>query len=275
VVLSFCHTLLMHFTTYYMRLIYNFALNHLNRSLKVMYKMSRAKKTVTSIPDVVEPVEEVKKSKKVEPVEEVKKSKKVEPVEEVKKSKKVDEVKKSKKMEPVEVKSDEKVLVSPVNEAVEPSPNASSDDTFTGEFSQILVQVQCLSQQLCALKGALRCLEKKAVREFKAANKANKHKRSKGNRKPSGFVKPTQISDELADFLAKSKGSEMARTEVTKEINAYIRANKLQDPVNGRKIIPDSKLSTLLNMKKDDELTYFNLQRYMSPHFAKSSSVKV
>ena len=62
----------------------------------------------------------------------------------------------------------------------------------------------------------------------------------------------------------------MARTEVTREINAYIREHKLQDKDNGRKINPDAKLLKLLKLKKGDELTYFNLQKYMSPHFAKA-----
>jgi chromatin remodeling complex protein RSC6 len=62
----------------------------------------------------------------------------------------------------------------------------------------------------------------------------------------------------------------MARTEVSKEINAYIRANKLQDKDNGRKIIPDAKLSTLLKTQPSDELTYFNLQRFMKHHFIKA-----
>jgi len=88
---------------------------------------------------------------------------------------------------------------------------------------------------------------------------------------PSGFVKPTRISDELASFLEKPSGSEMARTEVTRDINKYIRTNNLQDKENGRKIIPDSKLATLLKLNETDELTYFNLQRYMSPHFAKAT----
>jgi upstream activation factor subunit UAF30 len=83
-------------------------------------------------------------------------------------------------------------------------------------------------------------------------------------------VKPTKISDELATFLEKPSGSEMARTEVTRDINKYIRANNLQDANNGRKINPDTKLATLLKLSKTDELTYFNLQRYMSPHFAKA-----
>jgi upstream activation factor subunit UAF30 len=97
-----------------------------------------------------------------------------------------------------------------------------------------------------------------------------KKKRKNGNRAPSGFVKPTRISDELATFLGVDKGVEMARTDVTKEITAYIRAHSLQDKDNGRQINPDAKLKKLLALGGDDVLTYFNLQKFMSPHFAKS-----
>ncbi len=131
-------------------------------------------------------------------------------------------------------------------------------------------------QQISSLMGELRTeyrnLEKKMNREIKAANKANqKRKRKLGNRQPSGFVKPTPISSELASFLSKPAGTEMARTEVTREINSYIRTHNLQDKTNGRKINPDQKLTKLLRIPKGDELTYFNLQRYMSPHFQKAS----
>uniref|UniRef100_A0A6C0HRW9 SWIB domain-containing protein n=1 Tax=viral metagenome TaxID=1070528 RepID=A0A6C0HRW9_9ZZZZ len=87
------------------------------------------------------------------------------------------------------------------------------------------------------------------------------------NRQPSGFVKPTRISEELADFLEKPHGSEMARTQVTREINTYIRAHSL---ATGRNINPDAKLLALLKIPSNVELTYFNLQRYMSPHFYKN-----
>jgi len=97
-------------------------------------------------------------------------------------------------------------------------------------------------------------------------------KRKSVNRAPSGFVKPTRISDELASFLKKPSGSEMARTEVTHDINKYIRTNNLQDKENGRKINFDTKLATLFKLNESDELTYFNLQRYMSPHFLKKES---
>jgi len=122
-----------------------------------------------------------------------------------------------------------------------------------------------------ALKKELNMLIKKNGREFKSAKKASKNKKKSGNRSPSGFIKPTLVSDELASFLGKATGTEMARTEVTKEINAYIRSNSLQDPTNGRHIIPDAALAKLLKLNKSDELTYFNLQKYMSPHFPKSA----
>ena len=125
---------------------------------------------------------------------------------------------------------------------------------------------------ISSLKVEYRTLEKKWTRELKTAQKqSSKRKRKAGNRAPSGFVKPTRISDELASFLGKEKGTQMARTEVTREINTYIRAHKLQDKDNGRKINPDSKLASLLKLNKTDELTYFNLQKYMSPHFAKAT----
>jgi upstream activation factor subunit UAF30 len=137
---------------------------------------------------------------------------------------------------------------------------------------EFLAKLQQLGVLISSLKAEYRTLEKKWTRELKTAQKqSSKRKRKAGNRAPSGFVKPTRISDELAKFLEKPSGSEMARTEVTRDINKYIRTNNLQDKENGRKINPDSKLATLLKLKKTDELTYFNLQRYMSPHFAKAS----
>jgi len=139
------------------------------------------------------------------------------------------------------------------------------------QSDEFLCKLQQIGVLISSLKTEYRALEKSWNRELKTAQKqSSKRKRKSGNRSPSGFVKPTKISDELASFLNKEKGSEMARTEVTREINAYIRENKLQAKENGRKIIPDAKLASLLKLKKTDELTYFNLQKYMSPHFEKA-----
>ena len=143
----------------------------------------------------------------------------------------------------------------------------SSVSTRINEFSAKLQQMASL---FASIKGDFKNLEKTISRELKNAQKSSKRSKSSGNRQPSGFVKPTKISDELAKFLGKASGVEMARTAVSKEINAYIREKGLQDAANGRKINPDASLTKLLNLKKEDELTYFNLQRYMKHHFIKA-----
>ena len=125
--------------------------------------------------------------------------------------------------------------------------------------------------QFSSLKTELKSLERKTVKQLKVVQKLNNKKRKKGTRAPSGFVKPSLISDELATFLGREKGSEMARTDVTREINKYIRANSLQDKDNGRKINPDASLKELLKIDDEVSLTYFNLQRYMGRHFPKQT----
>lgn len=160
----------------------------------------------------------------------------------------------------------------PVVEAVE-VVEESVEKSIADDFSSFLSKLQVVSSQFASLRNEFRTLEKKCLRELKAAKKASsKRAKKSGNRAPSGFVKPTLVTDELATFLGKPSGTEMARTEVTREINKYIRANGLQDKDNGRKINPDDKLATLLKIGKSDELTYFNLQKYMSPHFPKSAT---
>lgn len=151
-----------------------------------------------------------------------------------------------------------------VEASVETSPIAS-------KFAEVGASIQKAFGVLSALKAEYKVLEKAVTKELKASQKAaSKKKRSSGNRAPSGFVKPTLIGDELAAFLGKPKGSQLARTDVSKEINAYIREHKLQDPKNGRNINADAKLAKLLKLTKDDKLTYFNLQRYLKPHFPES-----
>jgi upstream activation factor subunit UAF30 len=157
---------------------------------------------------------------------------------------------------------------------VDEVPAEDVEASIAAQSVEFMAKLNQFSSMIASLKTEYRTLEKKWARELKAAQKCNsKKKKRAGNRAPSGFVKPTKISDELAKFLEKPTGTEMARTDVTREINKYIRSHNLQDAGNGRKINPDQKLQTLLKLKKTDELTYFNLQRYMSPHFHKAEKV--
>ena len=154
------------------------------------------------------------------------------------------------------------------------APVEAADASLSGlpvKMTEYSAKLQQLVGLLSTLKNDFKTLEKTVAREMKAAQKASsKKRRNNVNRKPSGFVKPTRISDELAAFLGKTVGTEMARTDVSKELNAYIQTNKLQDAANGRKINPDAKLAKLLKLSKEDELTYFNLQRFMKHHFIKA-----
>ena len=168
---------------------------------------------------------------------------------------------------PTEPKVDTPKVEPPKDEVVE--ENVGQELTLA--FGEFMTQLTALRTLQAKVLTDFRSLQKRTERELKAAQKANtKRKRKSGNRAPSGFVKPTLISDQLADFLGKAHGSELARTEVTREINQYIRANSLQDKDNGRIIKPDAKLKALLGVKDSEELTYFNLQKFMSPHFQKT-----
>ena len=165
------------------------------------------------------------------------------------------------------------VVAAPVVAAapvVETEPvTASAESSTAVKVQEFGAKLQQMASLFASMKTDYKTLEKVFSRELKSAQKNSKKRKSSGNRQPSGFVKPTRISDELAKFLGKTVGTEMARTEVSKEINAYIREKGLQDKENGRKIHPDASLSKLLALTAADELTYFNLQRYMKHHFIK------
>jgi len=167
-------------------------------------------------------------------------------------------------------------VAAPVTTAHVANEVVSSDEssTVSQKMNEFGAKLQQLNSIFAAVKGDFKTLEKVISRELKSAQKSStKRAKRAGNRQPSGFVKPTKISAELAAFLGKSNGTEMARTAVSKEINNYIRTHQLQDKANGRKINPDAKLSALLNIKPEEELTYFNLQRFMKHHFIKAEVV--
>jgi chromatin remodeling complex protein RSC6 len=164
----------------------------------------------------------------------------------------------------------EEVVAAPADAAA--AAENAEDAALADKAIEFLAKLNQIGTLISSLKSEYRTLEKSFFKKIKDAQKQGQKKRRKNvARAPSGFVKPTKISDELAAFLGKEKGSEMARTDVTRAINQYIRTNSLQDKDNGRKINPDAKLTALLKLKKTDELTYFNLQKYMGVHFAKAT----
>ena len=90
----------------------------------------------------------------------------------------------------------------PVPEPVVAGPSdapANAEAPLAEQSVEFLAKLQQLSVMISTLKSEYRALEKKWSREVKSAEKvSSKRKRKAGNRAPSGFVKPTKISDELA-----------------------------------------------------------------------------
>lgn len=148
--------------------------------------------------------------------------------------------------------------------------------TLSSKLTDFSSKIQAVASLLSSMKSDYKTLEKTVARELKQATKSSgKKRRSSANKQPSGFVKPTKISDELIKFLGKEAGTEMSRVEVSKEINVYINAHKLKDEKCGRQINPDAKLTKLLKVQKGEILTFFNLQRYLKVHFIKAVPVVV
>lgn len=147
------------------------------------------------------------------------------------------------------------------------------ESTLTTALAGLESAILEMTTSLNKLKADYKTVKAQVLREARSMDKVNaKRNKNKGSRAPSGFVKPTPISKELAKFLGVPEDTKMARTDVTKKITAYVKEHNLQAPDNGRQINPDKKLTTLLGCKSGDNVTYFNLQKYMKPHFIKSDA---
>ena len=157
---------------------------------------------------------------------------------------------------------------------VESVPTEITSDSIETEFLSLATRLQELKSMQMTVVSDLKKLHKVVQKHMKESSKKRKNKKlddpNRIKRPPSGFAKPTIISSELCNFLGKPEGTEMARTEVTKFLTQYIAEHKLQDQSNRRKILPDKPLQKLLNANTEDEVTYFNLQKYMKVHFPKS-----
>jgi chromatin remodeling complex protein RSC6 len=126
---------------------------------------------------------------------------------------------------------------------------------FSEDFSDLLENLSQLKKNITVIQNQVKTLELKKGKNKKKNN--------------SGFAKPTKISDELCEFMGREKGTELARTEVTKYIHEYIKKNSLQVESNKTLIVPDSSLKNLLALEDDvaKEIHFFSLQKYMNRHF--------
>lgn len=158
---------------------------------------------------------------------------------------------------------------------VAPESVVSEEPNVEQQFKDIYTRIQEFKTMATTLMTDVRKLQKNVTRQVRDANKRNRKRKNTNpdkKRPPSGFAKPALISDSLCQFLGKPSGTEMARTEVTKYLTTYIKQHSLQDQDNKRIINCDTALKGLLNVNAEDQVTYFNLQRFMKPHFPTSAA---
>ena len=177
-------------------------------------------------------------------------------------------------VEPVVVTPEPVVVVAP---PATPKPTSSSvTDSIFNDLQAELTKLADAGVQIPALKKALVTLKKSVDKERKELAKAAPKKRAKStnaNKGPSGFAKPAPISKELASFLGEKPDTLVARTAVTRFITQYIKEHNLQNPENKRHILADTKLKKLLKVTDKDEVTYFNLQKWLKIHYPSTKPV--
>ena len=160
----------------------------------------------------------------------------------------------------------------PVEDEVETSPPVV--EIAVDKYALVVEQMQTQVLIMKDLISIVKALQKEHLKTQKLTKKSKKGNGvTDAKRNPSGFAKPTQISDQLADFLGVAHGTELARTAVTRQINAYIKENDLQKDGDRRQIVPDIKLQSLLSTPVEHALSYFNLQSSIKHHFTKHSIV--
>ena len=139
------------------------------------------------------------------------------------------------------------------------------------DFEAAIAKLQTIVKDAREMQTTLKLIQKAYAKACKGKKGKKTGVRKQGT--PSGFVKPAALSDELSTFLGLPQGAELPRTEVTKKLSEYIKANNLQNPTDRRTILPDAKLKALLKPTEDAKVTYFNLQTYLKPHFQKAAVV--
>jgi chromatin remodeling complex protein RSC6 len=144
-----------------------------------------------------------------------------------------------------------------------------SEELFV-QFEQLVSQLTGVKTQINVIQQNIKQLEKSVRKQMKGLKKEVTKTKNKGNRQPSGFAKPSKVTKELCEFMNKAEGTEIARTEVTRALVAYIKENKLENTQNSKIINPDNKLKNLLGIEDGQELNYFTIQKFMNKHFVKN-----
>lgn len=130
------------------------------------------------------------------------------------------------------------------------------------------MSTESILAEIAAIRSDIKSLAK-IVRKIRATQEDPTGEKSSNRAKNNGFNREQKISEELRTFLGLPEGQLVSRSQVTRAVNKYVKDNGLKHPDNGRVLILDQKLKDLLKPPNNVEVTYLNLQKYLSPHYSK------
>jgi len=125
-----------------------------------------------------------------------------------------------------------------------------------------------LTADIADIKSSIKSLAK-LLRKLRTSQDDPDGEKAKTRASNNGFNRPLEVSPKLRTFLALADDELISRSEVTRRINAYVTTNNLKHPDNGRVIILDDKLTELLEPPAGLQITFLNIQKYLSPHYIK------
>lgn len=130
-----------------------------------------------------------------------------------------------------------------------------------------MANMDSLMSELSALRSEMKSMHK-LLRKVRQHQEDPDGEKAKERAAKSGFNKLQRVSPELAAFLGLADGEGISRGQVTSRISKYVKENNLKSPDNGRVIILDDKLRSILkNVPEGVEIKITNLQTYIKDHY--------
>lgn len=130
------------------------------------------------------------------------------------------------------------------------------------------MSTESILAEITAVRNDIKSLAK-IVRKIRATQEDPTGEKSANRAKNNGFNREQKISEELRVFLGYPEDKTVSRSAVTRAVNKYVKDNDLKHPDNGRVLVLDKKLKDLLKPPEGEQVTYLNLQKYLSPHYTK------
>ena len=139
--------------------------------------------------------------------------------------------------------------------------------------NKTMATLESLTETIASLRSDVKNLAKlvRKVRSFQEDPTGEKNKKRTEN---NGFNRKMEVSDKLKSFLGLKAGDYISRSDVTRRINKYIKEKELKHPDNGRVIVMDESLTDLLSPPEDVQVTFLNMQKYISPHYLAPAPVE-